>query len=501
MSMGTAKRSVLVAVAGLILGALLSLAFPPYDLPWIGLLALPLLVGIALRLRPLGGAALGLGAGLSFFGIYLRWLGVLGTPALAGAVVIQALFFCGFFYFVATIAGRRSIPSALAAGGLWAIFEGLRGIIPFGGFPWGTLGSSLHSVSGPRRLASVIGTSGLSALLIVASFLLVWFFEGRGAGGKASSRRSLPALVLLGLLALGSLVPSPISGSRRSLTVALVQAGIESPVFVSADSEQVLDRHIALTRTLKGRAVDIVLWGEGVIDNVDATQVLPGLSAEIGAPIAAGAIESARSGGFFNLVVATDGEKDLGRYAKQHPVPFGEYVPLRRLLGRVPILAREIPFDMRRGTKPAIFDYGPVVAAPVVSFESTFPSLVRRAVNQGAELLQVHTNNSTYGRGPASSQHLSLDQMRAAELGVPVARSAITGISAVIDGEGRVLDRLDIFQTGVLVTKVQIPTGTTPYRRFGDFLFTLPLAVWSIAYLVALQLSPTRRAPRSRSQG
>lgn len=501
MSKGKAQRSALVAVAGLILGALLSLAFPPYDLPGIGLIALPVLLVVTSRLQPGRGALLGFAAGLSFFGIYLRWLGVLGSAALAGAVVVQALFFGGFFCLLTRISGRRSLPSALAAGGLWAIFEGLRGAIPFGGFPWGTLGSSLHALSALRRLASVIGTSGLSVLLIVASYLLVWLFEGRGAAGKAGSGRRLPALALLGLVALGVLLPSAPGKSRRSVTVAIVQAGIESPVFVPADPQQVLDRHIALTRTLKGRAVDIVLWGEGVVDNVDAAQVLPALSAEIGAPIAAGAIEPARSGGFFNLVVATDGEKDLGRYAKQHPVPFGEYVPLRRLFGRVPLLASEIPFDMQRGTKSALFDYGPVVAAPVISFESTFPSLTRRAVNQGAELLQVHTNNSTFGRGPASSQHLSLDQMRAAELGVPVARSAITGISAVIDGGGRVLDRLEIFQTGILVTRVQIPTGTTPYRRFGDLLFTLPLEVWGIAYLVASSLSPTRRAARSRSQG
>lgn len=491
-------RLVLVPVAGPALGAVLALAFPPYDLAWIGLLALPLLLAIAFCLRPLWGAVLGMGAGLAFFGIYLRWLGVLGGVALAGAVVIQALFLCGFFCLLPKITRRLSIPSALAAGGLWAIFEGLRGAIPFGGFPWGTLGSSLHTLTGPRRLASAIGTSGLSALLIIAAYLVVWLIVGGGAGGGASSGRRVPAFGPLLLVALAMFTPSVQAESGRTVTLALVQAGIESPVFVPADSQEILDRHIALTRTLKGRAVDVVLWGEGVIDSVSAGDVLPALSAEIGAPIAAGAIEPGRSGGFLNLVVATDGERFLGRYAKQHPVPFGEYVPLRSLLGRVPVLAREIPFDMERGTKPALFDYGPVVAAPVISFESTFPTLSRHAVKQGAELLQVHTNNSTYGRGPASSQHLSLDQMRAAELGVPVARSAITGISAVIDAHGKVRGRMEIFETGILVSKVQLPVGSTPYRRFGDLLFTLPLEIWSIAYLVVRQMRLTGGAPRHR---
>jgi apolipoprotein N-acyltransferase len=93
-------------------------------------------------------------------------------------------------------------------------------------------------------------------------------------------------------------------------------------------------------------------------------------------------------------------------------------------------------------------------------------------------------------------QHLSLDQMRAAELGVPVLRSAITGISAVIDANGRVLDRLEIFESGVIVSEVSIPSGTTLYRRFGELLFTLPLMLWGGSYAAARLLTPSRRPDR-----
>lgn len=477
----------MLPAAGAALGALLSVAFPPYDLPGLGLLALPLLIGIATEIPRRTAGWMGLAAGLCFFGIYLRWLGVLGWYALVGAVLVQALFFSAFFYLTARLNPLRHVSGALAAGGIWAFLELVRGSIPFGGFPWGTLGSSLHDLAGPRRLASVVGTSGLSALIVVVSCLLWTVARGRSKGSSAIGRRIAPAAMLLLIAAAAWLMPVDDRSPVRSFNVAMVQAGIERPVFSPADPQEVLERHIALTRQLVGRDVDLVLWGEGVLDSVSSQGVLAELALEVGAPIAAGAIEGGPDG-FSNLVVASDGEKVLGRYAKQHPVPFGEYVPMRWLFGRVPVLAREIPVDMVRGGEPAVFDYGPVVAAPVISFESTFASIVRGAVNEGAMLLQVHTNNSTFGRGPASRQHLSLDQMRAAELGIPVARIAITGVSAAIDAGGGLVDRLELFETGMLVSTVKIPTGSwTLYRRFGDLLFTLPLMGWAVVWAIARQ--------------
>jgi apolipoprotein N-acyltransferase len=482
---------------GTILGGALAIAFPPYDLPLLGLLALPAMVAIGVRVPPSSAAAVGLVAGLSFFSLYLRWLSVLGWYALAGAVLVQALFFSAFFYLLRRISRGHPLSFAPAAGGVWAVLESLRGAFPFGGFPWATLGSSLHDVPSARRLASIVGTSGLSVLLVVAScFAATFFMKNRCMKNAPSSfsQRIFPAAMFTVVLA-GSFALPDLVTSDRTITVGLVQAGIEMPVFVPADPEEVLERHIRATRTLAGRDLDLVLWGEGVVDSEPSQVVLSQLAREIGIPIAAGAMESDVDG-FLNLVIATDGERELGRYSKQHPVPFGEYVPWRWLFGQLPVLAREIPVDMKRGDHFTLFNYGSVVAAPVISFESTYPSMVREAASPEVELLQVHTNNSTFGRGPTSVQHLSLDQMRAAELGVPVLRSAITGISAVIDANGRVLDRLEIFESGVIVSEVSIPSGTTLYRRFGELLFTLPLMLWGGSYAAARLLTPSRRPDR-----
>lgn len=483
---------------GTILGGTLATAFPPYDLPLLGLIALPALVAIGLRVSPSSAAGLGFVAGLSFFSLYLRWLSVLGWYALAGAVLVQALFFSAFFYLLRRISGGHPLSFAPAAGGVWAVLEWLRGAFPFGGFPWATLGSSLHDVPAARRLASIVGTSGLSVLLVVAScFVAAVSMKNRWmmAAPSPFSQLFFPAAIFTFALA-GSWFALPdLFTSDRTFTVGLVQAGIEMPVYVPADPEEVLERHIRATRTLAGRDLDLVLWGEGVVDSEPSQGVLSQLAREIGTPIAAGAMESDVNG-FFNLVIASDGERELGRYSKQHPVPFGEYVPWRWLFGQLPVIAREIPADMKRGSHFTRFNYESVVAAPVISFESTFPAMVREAASPEVDLLQVHTNNSTFGRGPTSEQHLSLDQMRAAELGVPVLRSAITGISAVIDANGRVLDRLEKFESGVIVSEVSIPSGTTLYRRFGELLFTLPLMLWGGSYAAARLWTPSRRPDR-----
>lgn len=492
------KRLLKLLALGTSLGAILATAFPPYDIPQFGLLALPALVTIGLRVTPSSAGAVGFAAGLAFFSLYLRWLSVLGWYALAGAVVVQALFFSAFFYLLGRIGPAHPFSFASAAGGVWAVLESVRGAFPFGGFPWATLGSSLHDFPIARRLASVVGTSGLSVLIVIAScFTATLFMKNRlrrDAPPSLGKRIVGGAFCTFVLTGAWFALPDPIT-SDRTFTVGLVQAGIEMPVYVPADPDLVLERHIQATRTLAGRDLDLVLWGEGVVYSEPNQAVVSQLAREIGIPIAAGAIESGVDS-FLNLVIATDGETELGRYSKQHPVPFGEYVPWRWLFGRLPVLAREIPVDMQPGDGFTVFDYGGVKAAPVISFESTFPSTVRKAARSEVDLLQVHTNNSTFGRGPTSAQHLSLDQMRAAELGLPVLRSAITGISAVIDANGRVLDRLEIFESGVIVSEVPLPSGTTLYRRFGEGLFTLPLKLWGGLFAAARLLRPSRHSDR-----
>lgn len=485
-------------IAGGASGALLSLAFPPFDQPAVGLLAVPLLLFLLDEPRTWRRGVIAGTAGLVFFAVHLHWIARFGWYALAALVLSQALFFAAFGMVAGVFARIRDpLLRALAIGGAWAGFEVLRGAVPFGGFPWATLGSALHGSGPARRTAAWVGTSGLSALLVVAGVLVVGALTGRGStarglrapwvalAGALSSRRGRAIAGLVALLALGglpSLTPEAEVGPR--VRVAIVQAGIEAPWRDPPDPLTVLNRHVEITRQLAGEDFDLVLWGENAVEGGAAPETIARLSAEIAIPLSSGAVVDGGDG-WLNLVVAAHpGAGEIGRYAKQRPVPFGEYVPLRRFFGRLPVLAREVPRDMLRGTGPVLFPYRFGSAAAVVSYESAFPGVVRRARAAGARLIEVHTNNSSFGRSPASEQHLALDQMRAAELGVPVARAAITGISSLIEPNGEIVDSLGLYETGVLKESVHLGKAPTPYASLGEWTLSYPLVVLSAALMI-----------------
>lgn len=479
-------------------GLLLNLAFPRYDLPVVGLLAVPALVALTAGQAAPRGAAVAVAAGLAFFGFHLSWIETFGWYAWAGLVVVQAGYFAAFGALLPRVLRSGPLVAALSAGGLWAGLEMLRGAVPLGGFPWSPLGAALHSLAGGRGLAALVGTNGLSALIVAASVLLLAGLHPpllrweQARGYLDPRRRTLPdralaSMLLVSLVLVVALQPyRGEKASSRELRVAIVQAGMEAPWYSRPDYAQILDRHIRLTRELAGEELDLVMWGEGAVEGGASVQVVGDVARAIGISLASGAVEEAASGGWFNLVVAADPKgEQIGRYAKQQPVPFGEYVPLRPVFGRLPVLAREVPRGMRRGDGPVLLRYRFGAAAPVVSYESAFPDIVRRSANLGADLIQVHTNNSSFGRSAASEQHLALDQMRAAELGRPVARAAITGISALIDADGAVVARLGLYEQGTLTGSLALRNATTPYARLGDWTLAIPLAllaVWSLAH-------------------
>jgi apolipoprotein N-acyltransferase len=176
--------------------------------------------------------------------------------------------------------------------------------------------------------------------------------------------------------------------------------------------------------------------------------------------------------------VAPDGAL-LGRYDKTQLVPFGEYVPFQDLLGRfLRAVARGIASTgVTAGEAPRAVELrlpGPDqrlrVGVPIC-YELLFPDLVRRFVRDGAELLLAITNDAWYGRTGAPYQFLAITALRSAETGVWTARAANTGVSAIIDGSGRVRSRTRIFERAWLVADVPrrpAAGGGTFYVRHGD---------------------------------
>jgi apolipoprotein N-acyltransferase len=300
------------------------------------------------------------------------------------------------------------------------------------------------------------------------------------------------------LVALPVLIPFPTT-SGRAVDVAVVQGNVPEAAANPLDnlairSRDVAENHIRLHRTLASDPPDLAVWPENALD-VDPT-IDPVLSAEVtpaiasvGAPTLAGAITDTGEGRFRNEVLSYDGDgRIVGRYAKVHPVPFGEYVPFRGLLGWVDQL-RVVPRDIVPGTAARTLVVGGIRVGTPICFENTFPDLVRRFVANGAQLIVVGTNDSSYGRSPASREHVIFSQLRAVETGRWVVQAAISGESAVVDTHGRVRATTALFTPAILRADVPTSTAATPYVRWGDW---FPLAC-GVAVAVALIAAAARR--------
>jgi apolipoprotein N-acyltransferase len=306
---------------------------------------------------------------------------------------------------------------------------------------------------------------------------------------------AVAAVALLG----PALIPGPAEGGR-AIDVAIVQGGVprgldDDPV---ARELAITARHTDLTENLPGPAPDLVVWPESSVGlDLDRTPEvasdLRSAARSVRAPLLVGGNLDAQPDHYrvMAFLVAPSGEV-RDRYQKTHLVPFGEYVPARRWLQWIPLLD-QIPRDAVAGSEPTIFDVAGGRVAPVISFEGDFGSLVRGRIARGGRLLVVATNTSTWGRSWASAQHLAFSQVRAVENGVWVVHAALSGISAFVTPEGKVVRPTDLGHPATTTATVRFAEGISLYARTGDWLPGACVAL-SAATLLAGALG-RRRSP------
>jgi apolipoprotein N-acyltransferase len=157
----------------------------------------------------------------------------------------------------------------------------------------------------------------------------------------------------------------------------------------------------------------------------------------------------------------------LGSYDKIQLVPFGEYVPFHSLLFFLDKLVVGIG-DFAAGRMTTVFALPRVQFSVLICYEGIFPSLTRRFVDQGAELLVNITNDAWFGRTSAPYQHLVMEAVRAIENRVPLVRAANTGFSAVVGIDGQIHSRTNLYETTILVEDVTWPQVRSFYTRYGD---------------------------------
>jgi apolipoprotein N-acyltransferase len=476
-------------------------AFPP--LGW-GLLAFvapaPLVWGIRRAERAWGALGAGLVFGLAFFGAMLNWVFVLGAVAWIPLTVWLALTASVMSLVIWLF---REWPPArffLVTVGVWGLWELARTTVPFGGFPWGIVGYAAASPPGFIGSAQWIGPSGWSILAVGVAVGLVLFFEDRGEW-----RFVVDAAVVVLLLALAGGIFPPRPGGD-SMRVAIVQGNSPCPMTrCQNENQRIYEAHLALTRAIPDAAVDLVVWPENSLGhpfepvaNPDVEGALAAEARRLGAYLLVSGTRriDVPADRFLNVnrVYAPTGDF-LGEYAKRHPVPFGEYVPLRDLLDFIPQLDR-VPRDMVRGPGPVVFATARGTIGSVISFEGAFSRLVRSEAQEGAQLIVVATNESSYGErsGLPSDQFIGLTRVNAAAVGQDLVHAAITGKSAFVAADGTVGERTEILTQAVHIGRVTFRDGApTLFTRFGDWVLFVALVAAVLAVAVPGEGRPSRR--------
>lgn len=482
-----------LAAAALVSAALMWLAFPPVELGFLVLVApVPLLWALRRVTTRREAALVGLLYGIAFFGGMLWWIYTLGAVAWFPLVGLMALYTLGYALLMYVVRlWSASLWWAVAVGG-WALFEFARSRFPLGGFPWGATGFPIGTIPGARGAAQWIGPTGWGVLVVGFAASLVLLAE------EEPDRRPLEAMVaiILVLSALG-LVLSP-DADGQTVRVAVVQGNSPCPREHCANEKQLIfDSHLGLTRTIAPGRVDLVVWPEDSFGgsanptfNPEVAAQMAGEAVRIGAYLLAGGSRSAGPTAWenYNVLLAPNGAI-LGEYLKRHPVPFGEFVPMRNLLRFIPQLS-QVPRDLNRGEGPVVFtlalgDYSFRLGS-VISFEAAFPRYARSEVLAGAQVLVVATNEGSYGRGPASDQLMQMVRLNAAALGVDVIHAAVTGHSTFVYADGsRDSAETGLFTAEVLYGSIRVQESRrTLYAMTGDWLELAAIAGGAAALVV-----------------
>jgi apolipoprotein N-acyltransferase len=383
-------------------------------------------------------------------------------------------------------AGRRAVTALAVLPSAWLMVELVRSWQGLGG-PWGMLGASQWQVPPALRIASVGGVWLVTLLVVAVNTALTLLVASAGA-------RTVAAVAMaLGTVAVGSVwavAPRPTEPGTAA-RIAVVQPGIVSRA--PGAPERRFDRSEALTRQLKGRDLDLVVWGESSVTHSLASHPslerrLAAMSRSVGARIlvnvdAPGEDASGRQGIFKRTTLMGPQGPSGDTYDKMRLVPFGEYIPARTLLGWATSVGRAAGEDRAPGSRQVVMSvpergHGTLRIGPLICFESAFPDMSRHLADDGAQVLVVQSSTASFQHGWAPEQHASLAALRAAETGRPVVHATLTGVSAVFGPGGeRVAEPLGTDRSGAAVFDVPLATGTTLYVRFGDWAVYAAVAV------------------------
>jgi len=422
----------------------------------------------------------------SLTGFWLVHVTLLGTIVI---VLYLALYF-GLFGLLSSLLPRPSSFGIFILPSLWVLLEYARSHV-LTGFPWALLGYSQYLNLPAIQIADIAGVWGVSFAVVLCNAMLASIFIHRASLHRVSRAVAAALVVILSVYVYGLYrlnYPLPTT-HYPPLRIAVVQGNIPQELkWRQTGNDAILQKYLALTATAAKGRPDLVIWPEAsfpvIWEGAGAYySVLTGSIARGRVPLLVGAVTLKEEHYHNSAILLSQEGRPVRQYDKIHLVPFGEYIPLRRLL---PFLSTIVPIgDIERGHEYTLFHLPDRLKTKnqqlttsfgvLICFEDVFPELAREFSRRGADLLVNITNDAWYKKTPAAYQHCAASVFRAVENRRWVARAANTGVSAFIAPTGAIASTVHdayknlIFVDGIAIETIDAAHGPeTLYTRYGD---------------------------------
>lgn len=512
------SREVVLAVLS---GLLLVLAFPNFSVSFVVWFALIPFLWLIYESSLFRSFLYGLIVGLVFFGgltywllVLVRFYGFLGFLAWFLPVLLEAVTFALFALGAALIIrgcggwGRLFLLPAW-----WVSLEFLRSIGSWG-FSWGVLGYSQQPNPFILQMAKFTGVYGISYLIVLVNMVSVELLLAYRESGEArylpppAPRRwrgllfkqvGLVAGILLLILGGGCFGYLTGRVGKEPLKVAIAQPSIPQwEKLEGGKEEEIRGIYSRLTEEAVEFRPHLIVWPETAIPGDFSAEkaYLDDISRLCGKEQCYLLLGSLfEEDGLHNsaFLLSPAGEV-VERYDKIYPVPFGEYIPLDPLFGWIRGVAG-LGEDIVPGEELTVFKIGRGTFGATICFESTNSILCRRLVKKGARMLITITNDAWFERTAAARQHVEMTALRAIENGVYVVQAANSGITAIIDPRGCILEETNLFERRILMGEVAFAENLTFYARFGDVFSCICLILTAGGFL---SCTPARKIFKSR---
>ncbi len=508
--------AVLPAVLALLSGLLLALSFPhteAYLFAWVAFV--PLFFALH-KSTPSRAFFLGWLCGFAYFLGTVSWLAftmaeygklpwAISTLLMLALVSYLAVYLGLFSSLLRWLVQNDESRFLLFAPALWVILEYAKGHL-LSGFPWASLAYSQYALLPMIQIADIgsIYAVGFVIVLVNGGVYLI----ARSLRERASIAWRpllLTAAVLAGTFAYGSLRLSQGMEEKEGISLGVIQGNIpQHQKWNRTFQDRTVEHYKALSRSAlqegTGERPGLIIWPEAALPFIFDTEVEyqealiamvkdQGFDLLVGAP----SMQTEVSGkiSLLNSAYLISQTRGIAaRYDKMHLVPFGEYVPFKRILFFVNKLVTGIS-DFLPGTGPTIMESQGARIGTVICYEVIFPDLVRRFVKAGAQVMTTITNDGWFGTSAAPAQHFAMVTFRAIENRVPFARAANSGISGFIDPWGRILYQSSLNVEDVATQHLRLGKERSFYTQYGD-LFAALCAIIAFLFLSATLLK--RRA-------